>query len=566
MSFSRSLHLQLRRQLAQPTTTIALCVMGLLVGVLAAAVIVVFRLGILWLGNSIGNHSQWQQFMPNGWRFGVPIAAAAVIYLLMMVTRYRRFRLGIPFVIHRMKQHYGMLPWRSTVNQFFAGIIALTAGFSVGREGPAVHLGAAISTWFGHRLQVPYNSIRTLAACGIAAAIACSFGTPLAAMVLVMEVVLREYKVHIFIPVMLAAVSGALITREVFGTATDLAMLVPEPLTPMQLPWVVMLGILLGLVGVLFKALMLDMMRTAKHTHVLTRFLFAGLMTGALGLIIPAGLGPGLTAIHQVIVHQQELNILFTLLFAKLITSAIALGMGIPGGLIGAVFGIGAIVAALFTASLASLGLHTPLPLDIFLLLGMAGLLTATIHAPLAALLAVMELSRSPEVIVPAMLVIVTAYLISSQLFKSKSIFIAQLDLQELPYQISPVTLALQKTGIEAVMDRDYMLLKQPTHEQITDALQNADTQSVIIQSYDAEQQPLYHIVSYDIMASDASESSLNYTPLTGLKINVTLSEAYDILAPQRRGAVYIYDESPTDIIGVVSWDMVRKALDRELP
>ncbi|WP_404400254.1 chloride channel protein [Idiomarina seosinensis] len=553
----------LRKQLAAPTTTLAICLLGLLGGIAAALIIVFFRLAIEQGAYVVGNVSHWQQPLPTFSRFLIPIIAVVLIFVLFTVARSRRVRMGLPYVIHRMKQHYGMLPWRSTLNQFFGGIIALVAGFSVGREGPAVHLGAAASTWVGYHVETPKNAIRTLAACGIAAAIAASFNTPIAAMVLVMEVVLREYKVHIFIPVMLSAVAGSLITEQIFGLAPELAMLHATELPNTQLAWVVLLGVVLGVSGVVFKRLMMDVMDTVKDMNLITRLMFAGFITALLAVIIPTSMGPGLTAIQQVLQHQGELSILFTLLFAKLIASAIALGMGVPGGLIGAVFGIGAVVAALFTGVVNQLPLSQLLEFDTFILLGMAGILAASIHAPMAALLAIVELSRSVEIVIPAMLVIVPAYLISSQLFRSKSIFISQLDLQDLPYQIAPVAVALQKTGVEHVMETEFKLLLEPTQNELLDVLENSSNQTVVVMNVDEDNQPSYRLVSYDIGAGDSP--SLSYMPITGIKVTSTLAEVWDELSGARRGAVYVFDQKQSEPCGIVTWEIVRRALQREL-
>lgn len=563
MASGSLLRQQLRKQLATPSTTIAICLMGLGGGILAALMIAGFRFAIEQGAYLVGNDTYWQQPLPTAYRFLMPVIAAVLIYGLLRVSGSKHVRMGLPYVIHRMKQHYGMLPWRSTVNQFFGGIIALVAGFSVGREGPSVHLGAAAATWLGFHFDAPKNALRTLAACGIAAAIAASFNTPLAAMVLVMEVVLREYKVHVFIPVMLSAVAGSLITEEIFGVTSELAMLSAQPIPTIQLPWVMLLGIVLGLMGVVFKKLMIDVMDTVKDMSLLMRLLFTGLITAMLAVIIPSSLGPGLNAIEQVLTHQDQIALLTTLLIAKLFASAIALGMGIPGGLIGAVFGIGAIIAAVFVGAVNGLDIQHALSFDSFILLGMAGILAACIHAPMAALLAIVELSRSVEIIIPAMLVIVPAYLISSQLFKSKSIFIAQLELQDLPYQLGPMHVALQKIGVEHAMETDFKLLLEPTQNELVDSLESAHAKTVIVMSVDEDNTPLYRVVSYDINAGDSP--SLSYTPIQGLRVTSTLAEVYDILGSKRRGAVYIYETHDSHPSGIVTWEVVRKALQREL-
>ncbi len=92
------------------------------------------------------------------------------------------------------------MPLANAIVQFIGGAAALLTGQSGGREGPAIHLGAAVSSLFGQFLDLPNNSIRTLVACGTAAAIAGSFNTLLAGVVFAMEVIMIEYTIASFIP------------------------------------------------------------------------------------------------------------------------------------------------------------------------------------------------------------------------------------------------------------------------------------------------------------------------------------------------------------------------------
>ena len=168
----------LRHELAHPRTSVQLCLLGIIAGVTSALLIVLFRLGIEWTQTTgLALLSRFELSDTLAWII-LPIAAAVLILIIAFFTGFKHYRLGIPFVIHRVKKHYGHIPWRTTVNQFFGGMLALAGGFVVGREGPSVHLGAAGSSLFGQTLRLPQNSIRTRAGCGIAAGISASFNTP----------------------------------------------------------------------------------------------------------------------------------------------------------------------------------------------------------------------------------------------------------------------------------------------------------------------------------------------------------------------------------------------------
>lgn len=554
----------LQKRLAYPQTTVQLCLLGLLGGLIAAALIIIFRLAISLLQSVLLDIPDDFSSIEGTFRALLPVAGALLIGLMALFTGHRYYRLGIPFVIHRIKVKYGVMPWRNTLNQFFGGIIALSSGFSVGREGPSVHLGAFGASSIGHYLQLPYNSIRILAGCGIAAGISASFNTPLAAVIFVMEVVLREYRVHVFIPIMLASVGGALLTQSVFGTDKALASLHIISISGWHLPYLVVCGIMFGALAFIFNNNMMRLIRFCKNWPLILRLLLAAVVTAAIGYLIPHALGAESGAIHYSVTSPENLTLLLTLLAGKLVLTIFALGLGVPGGVIGPVFGMGilagtilAIIPALLTGDHSMAGTYA--------VLGMAGLMAATMHAPLAALLAVIELSYNPHIILPAMLVIVTAYVTSAQLFKNKSIFMMQLDFMQMPYQLSPADDILQKVGVQAVADTRYQLLDNPSIEQIQHALDTlpAPTQLLVKQQHGADIQ--LSLVSYNTDLSEHTKTTLNYQPLQGVTHQATMAEVFAALEQQKEGAVYIYhNNDPHHPVGIIRWDQVHSLLIKQ--
>lgn len=553
---------QLRRQLSYPKISVQLSVLGLLAGLSASALIIAFRwcienIQLLYLPRP-DDFTDLDSFT----RFLLPIIGALLIVSVGLITQFKHFRLGIPFVIYRLKAFYGMMPMRNTFNQFFGGIVAMSSGFSVGKEGPAVHLGAGASSYLGSWLKLPYNSVRTLSACGMAAAISASFNTPLAAVIFVMEVVLREYKTHIFVPVMLASVVGAVSSRLVFGHSQDLSGLNITALGIEHYPYLVLMGILIGCFAFAFNRQLIEILRGFKKVNLLPRLLLAGLLTAIIGFIVPEALGTGLGAIVVAQEHTGNAQLLMTVFICKALLTFFAIGLGVPGGVIGPILGLGMMLGTLLALLASAFIGNVDLYSNMYGVLGLAGLMAACLNAPMAALTTAMEMTYSQEIIVPAMLVIVCAHVVAGQVFKNRSLFLQQLELQKLDYNTPPTYEVLQKIGVMAEMKQNFILVKSNDESVLRKALDRAGKKLVIYKQC-IEGGASFQLVNYDVSLDPHASSPFQFTELQGVESRYTLAEPYEILQHKRTGSVYIFEEELDAIIGVISWEQLRKRLTK---
>ncbi len=564
-----------KKRLAQPKTSWQLCLLAIVVGIVASLLIIAFNYTIemiqLWYLPEVDNYISLTALS----RFQLPIIGSLVILILAWLTGYKYARTGIPFVLHRLKTAHGIIPLRNTINQFIGSAVALATGFSVGREGPAVHLGAACSSFIGNYLQLPYNSIRTLCACGIAAGIATSFNTPVAAVVFVMEVILREYKVYMFIPIMLASIVGTLMTNSIYGFSHEYEFLKQIALGVQHYPALVLLGMFLGFLAFLYNRYLVAIIKHSARFHIIPRVLAAAFITGTIAYIVPYAMA-NITVVDFSLEHQWHLHLLVGLLIAKFVMTICALGLGIPGGTIGPIISIGAIAGTCASVLVLKFIPGDHLASD-FALMGMAGFMAATLNAPLAALLTVMELSNQIEIVVPAMIVITSACLSSGQFFKHRSLFIMQLDVQGLSYRKTPIEQSLQKIGVLGILKDNFVFSKEQPNRQTLATIEKQDSSDkpLLIHTKYLDNQQQYYWFTDEISAeedriekSNANAISDTDTPsrhaeliehhLLPLSSQSTLAEVYVVLVKQRTGAVYIYDKHPDDFIGIITFEQIR--------
>jgi H+/Cl- antiporter ClcA len=560
---------------------------GLAAGFVAAAVIILFRLCLealqtLLLG-SVGNYSA----LPSKQLILLPIIAILLVILIAKVTGFKHYRMGIPFVIHRFKLHYGHIPLATSINQFFGGVLALASGFVVGKEGPSVHLAAAASHYVGRWFALPFNSLRILSGCGIAAGIAAAFNTPFAAVIFVMEVVMREYKVHIFVPIMLSAACGSVLTRLVFGDITELSFLTFQTMEHWHYPVLIILGIALGLLASLFNKQLMWTMRLFHPFNMATRLLLAAFITAGVGYFMPSALGAEFVNVDTFITDSPELTTLLILFLAKFSLAIVAISLGVPGGIIGAVMVIGILAGVLFLQPLQMFifsVLDVPLQNTQFelttnyALLGLAGFLAGVLHAPLAALSAVMELSSTQQVILPALITIVSAYITSKQLCNNRSIFIQQLEYQDLPYTTTTIRDELQDTGVLAIMNTDFQAFYYASDNEMHEYLKQNPNNLVANKKRSGDMFE-WELVDMVVSVQDNDKSVSRYKIET-MSDQHTLAEVYELLYKKRHGAVAIVpvqslnitneidelneDDEKGELYGIITWNMLHSYLLRQ--
>jgi len=461
-----------RLQLSRPDAILQLSILGLIAGTLAALTVIALRLLVdyVQVGVLPINVAEDFEAMSPAWRVGAAVAGGLLIGLLFGMTREETHSVGVLHIMERLAHHQGRLSWRNAAVQFVGGAITMIAGHSVGREGPSAHLGAASSNLPAQALRLPNNSLRVLAACGAAAGIAASFNTPLAGAAFAMEVLLMEYTVAGFLPVILATVSATVLARAVFGS--DLAYNVPSlSLGALsELPYILVCGVLIGLLAAGFNALFQWVSVHGQKLPVWVRPVLAGLLIGVCGALVPEVMGIGDDTVDRILRGEPAFMLLLIILVVKIIATTGGIGLGLPGGIIGPTLFIGAAAGGLLCAVGAMLGFTDVSSFGLYAMIGMGAMMASSLQAPLAGLIAILELTGEPNLIFPGMLVVVAATITSGQFGRRESVFQGLLRARGLDYRNDPMAQSLRSIGVASVMSRRVVVLPRQVTSAEADA------------------------------------------------------------------------------------------------
>ncbi len=575
----------LRFRLARPDELLLLAILGVITGFFAGGVIVIFRLLV---------ETTQDYFLPDSgaenyealsplWHFLFPVIASLLLALLFFKWSKGIRVLGIARVMERMAYHQGHMTVRGFLLQFIGAGIAIIGGHSVGREGPHVYLGASVSSLFGRLLKLPNNSIRTLVASGAAAGIAASFNTPLAGVIFALEVIMMEYVLSSFIPIMLSAVVATALSNLVLGD--EPAFFVPslEAMTLPELPVILILGIIVGAFAALFNHVLAFIAKKTQGVEIWWKMIVAGIIVGLIALIQPEILGIGYDTVNATLLGKYALGTLLALTFLKLLATSVSIGLGIPGGMIGPAFFIGASLGGAVGLMAGWVYGDSISHVGFYVLLGMGAMMGASLQAPLAALTAIMELTYNPGIILPGMLVIVIAQLTASEVFNKQSLFVSMLRANGLDYRIDPVMQVLRSIGVASVLDANFKQHEVELDHKDAEKIVNSGKEWLIINTNNDETKTLMPITALakylyrdEIQTTDEAETlgaekHINLLDIPAERLNImpislqaNLMEAHQAF---EKGAEVLYVVFQVNkitvnprIYGIISKQMIEEA------
>ncbi len=562
---------RLRFQLSRSDALLLLSALGLLTGFLAGGVIVLFRLLVegIQTGMLPGQMPENYEALHPLIRFVLPVAGGLLLGLVFLLFAKGVHVLGIARVMERLVYHQGHLSLRSFLLQFFGAAVAIISGHSVGREGPNVFLGAASGSLLGQKLSLPNHSIRTLVGCGVAAGISASFDTPLAGVIFALEVVMMEYTLVSFIPIMLAAVSANSISLLLLdgGRVFDVGMMHLGSLH--ELIFILLLGIAAGLAATAYVHLIEVVSDKSQRLPFWLRTTLGGILVGLCAIWVPQVMGIGYDTVNQILLGELAIGLLALLLMAKLFATAASIGLGIPGGTIGPALFIGATVGGIIAPLPGMLFEGQVSDPGVYALIGMGAVMGAALQGPLAALTAVIELTRNPDIIMPGMLAIVVASLISSEVFGKSSMFHTLLQASGLDYHTNPVVQSLRRVGVARFMHRNFVRTQPVVTRSEAQQMLAQSPEWIVIEEPEAEPVLMRAVdLVRNLKEQEDDPVNLKEIPaqryeLAPLRMQATLQEALETLKESSADALYIewYDQKHYwRIQGILTRDQIESA------
>lgn len=444
---------------------------------------------------------------------------------------------GVPEVMESVALKSGLIRKRLVVIKSLASAICIGTGGSVGREGPIVQIGSAIGSTIGQLLKISADRMRTLVGCGAAAGIAATFNAPIAGSMFALEIILGDFGLATFSPIVISSVIATAVSRHFLGDAPAFIVPAYELVSAWEFPLYVTLGLFCALVAVTFtKTLyrMEDIFDGLKFPEYLKAIL-GGVILGVISLLFPQILGVGYGAIDLSLSQAYAWWLMLVLVLCKILATSITIGSGGSGGIfapslfIGAMAGgfFGTVVHDLFPSVTASAGAYS--------IVGMGAVVSATTHGPLTALLMLFEMTGDYKIILPLMITCIISNIVGRQLLK-ESIY----------------TLKLMRRGINLEEGKEVNVLKSIKVSEVM----NTDVETIT------------EALGLERLAEIISKSKYNSFPVVkdGNKLSGIIS-FYDyneaIFDENLKGLVVAKDIATLDVVTISMDDNLYNALEK---
>ncbi len=371
---------------------------------------------------------------------------------------------GVPEVMESVFLKGGVIRKRVAFIKALASSITIGTGGPVGREGPIVQIGSSIASSIGQIFKIKENELKVLVGAGAAAGISAAFNAPIAGALFATEIILGNFAITSFAPIIVASVMGNLVFISIEGSKPIFSVPVYSMNSGWELIFYLILGIVCGIVGILFIKILyyfekkwLDL----KLNEMIKPF-FGGIIIGAIAIFYPHIMGSGYTAIDLALKGNLVLWTALLLILIKIFATSTSLSSGGSGGIFAPSLFMGAyagfIVGSLFNYLFPSLGI-TP---GAYALVGMGGVVSSAIHGPLTAIIIIFELTGDYNIILPLMITCIIASLLS-EVFNEYSIYTLKLKLKGILFKQGIEVNILKRIKVSDIIRSDFVVVKKNT-------------------------------------------------------------------------------------------------------
>ncbi|MCF8078697.1 MAG: chloride channel protein [Desulfobacterales bacterium] len=358
--------------------------------------------------------------VPWYWRILIPAIGGMIVGPIVYFFAREAKGHGVPEVMYAVALEQGIIRKRIVFIKAFVSAVCIGTGGSVGREGPIVQIGSAVGSTLGQLFKMSGNRIRTMVGCGAAAGIAATFNAPIAGSLFALEIILGEFEIASFSPIIISAVSATAVSRHYLGNFPAFNLPAYQLHSPLEFPLYAVLGVVCALTAVAFTLFLYraedfwDDIRMPEYL----KAVLGGLIMGTMGLVIPQVLGVGYGAIDLALLMKMSWWLMLLLVLGKIFATAITIGSGGSGGIFAPSLFMGAMVGGTFGVIANTLFPSVALSAGAYGVVGMGAVVAATTHGPLQAILIIFEMTGDYKIILPLMITCIISTLVARRLCK----------------------------------------------------------------------------------------------------------------------------------------------------
>ena len=356
--------------------------------------------------------------LPDWWKVLSPAVGGLIVGFIIVRFAAEAKGHGVPEVMEAVALRGGRIRPRVVAAKLVASGVCIASGGSVGREGPIVQIGSAIASSIGQWLRVGERRMRTLVGCGAAAGIAATFNAPVAGALFAVEIILGDFGVTQFSPIVISSVTATVVSRHFLGDFPAFQVPAYQLVHANELFAYGALGIIAGLIAIVFVRALYgaeDLFDKLTIPAILKPAI-GGLLIGVIAIRFPEIFGVGYEAINEALISDLGWQLLLLLVMVKIVAVSLTIGSGGSGGIfapslfIGAMAGgaVGTVVHALWPEMSGSPGAYA--------LVGMGAVVAAGTHAPITAIVIIFELTGDYKIILPLMISCIIATLLATRL------------------------------------------------------------------------------------------------------------------------------------------------------